>query len=945
VELDVLDFVAQQLEQLNDEYSYQRIQNLLENEFRNLYALGLFERTDNIDTALATMLVRDLGAHAASVILRGEDEQLVVAAETGLTRKDQDGHDLPLRLRVGEGIAGSVIASARPRHEYQLTACKEYGDQKLVRVNRLGSVLAVPIIVRENSMGAILYYTRDDDLREFRPFACNILQIVSHLCGVAHEISDLQAHLLDLLECGICIIRPNWTVAYGNRRQRETFPHLAACLSTRGEGKCYELYGRPGAQGTTCPWCPVRAALDGHAMSTITHASFGRYNIGHYHTAASPLRDRKGHIRGAMEVVTDETAEIGLLTFATAVLKLDKTHESNVFALFADFVGRLSDSDAVILIQKATPSGTLRVQGVYQPGVPERLSQEWDLLYGFGTNFLASIEAYAQRAPIYNTQAIPGAPLAIPDISDLQDLFLANEALTAIDILPAQVPSLGRLCPAVKPNRGLGIRLQSGGELLGYAVLLTSQSTFQGVRSWREWLTIGAGLTCSLLRLAHEAKTRDTLLSQMRKLAELTRLLTLGVEDEDSIAFEITKTTAELLQAQTASLWLVNEGGSLDLRANHLGKPKQAVQLQVRGGPGAGLTSHVAATGELVNLKGDLHAHVAFRGVGPYPHLDPFGAASVGLAPIKSLREKDARGRPRIIGVIEVENRLGEDARPRPSLGFDEDQVVLLKLLAGTAGVCFDNWHLAKDLEKARDQTNQHLETIVGSITKASFFAWTRLLAHEVKNLLLDLTSEIHELIEEPRRLPDRERRQLKQTLHRVSDTADQVATLIRIASKQDPGPAVVDDINHLVPVAVRLCLPGLQRQRVPITVDTVLCSEALPAEVAVADVVIVLYNLLNNAIKAINEQEPKEGEIIVKTSRDGADIVVEVSDNGCGIAKEIEKVIFRIGFSRFEGGTGYGLYSCRQVAETYGGSLLLGPHSVGKGSTFVVRLPGHWTT
>ncbi len=99
--------------------------------------------------------------------------------------------------------------------------------------------------------------------------------------------------------------------------------------------------------------------------------------------------------------------------------------------------------------------------------------------------------------------------------------------------------------------------------------------------------------------------------------------------------------------------------------------------------------------------------------------------------------------------------------------------------------------------------------------------------------------------------------------------------------------------------------------------------------------------NLVDNAIK----YTPNGGQIEVGVGREGADVVISVSDTGLGISKENLKQIFHRHFRihRQEHmrvkGSGLGLFIVRAVALRHGGDAKV--ESVeGEGSTFSFRIP-----
>ncbi len=98
-----------------------------------------------------------------------------------------------------------------------------------------------------------------------------------------------------------------------------------------------------------------------------------------------------------------------------------------------------------------------------------------------------------------------------------------------------------------------------------------------------------------------------------------------------------------------------------------------------------------------------------------------------------------------------------------------------------------------------------------------------------------------------------------------------------------------------------------------------------------------VFLNILINARQAIAGQ----GEISVTTYREGNRAVVEITDNGSGIAPEHLSRIFDPGYTTKGAGvgTGLGLSICYQIVRDHHGEIRAASE-VGKGTTFRIILP-----
>ncbi len=119
--------------------------------------------------------------------------------------------------------------------------------------------------------------------------------------------------------------------------------------------------------------------------------------------------------------------------------------------------------------------------------------------------------------------------------------------------------------------------------------------------------------------------------------------------------------------------------------------------------------------------------------------------------------------------------------------------------------------------------------------------------------------------------------------------------------------------------------------------------------EMDVGQIQQVLMNLLNNAADAIEDKslqhqnDSKEFKrqvgIAAMYAREESRVIIEVSDNGLGMAPETLAKIFNLHFTTKKSGHGLGLYNCKKIVEQHGGQLNVSSKA-GEGTVFSLVLP-----
>jgi two-component system sensor kinase FixL len=102
-----------------------------------------------------------------------------------------------------------------------------------------------------------------------------------------------------------------------------------------------------------------------------------------------------------------------------------------------------------------------------------------------------------------------------------------------------------------------------------------------------------------------------------------------------------------------------------------------------------------------------------------------------------------------------------------------------------------------------------------------------------------------------------------------------------------------------------------------------------------------VLFNLMRNAFEAMDPITSRPHRLSVMARATGTGMVaITVADSGPGIDPDIRSTLFQSFVTTKAGGMGVGLAICREIAESYGGTLVLDEVSPLGGAAFTVTFP-----
>mgnify|MGYP001558083587 CR=1 FL=1 len=142
---------------------------------------------EDILKLIVSVTAQSMGSKVCSLMLLDEKSQsLVIRA----TQSISDAYNKKPPLKVGEGIAGKVILTQKPVTIYDVKTEKEYKYKDIAKKEGLVSLLCVPLIVKNKTIGVINLYTHK--AHKFTNSEISILLAIANQAAMVIENTELM---------------------------------------------------------------------------------------------------------------------------------------------------------------------------------------------------------------------------------------------------------------------------------------------------------------------------------------------------------------------------------------------------------------------------------------------------------------------------------------------------------------------------------------------------------------------------------------------------------------------------------------------------------------------------------------------------------------------------------------------------------------------------------
>jgi len=257
---------------------------------------------------------------------------------------------------------------------------------------------------------------------------------------------------------------------------------------------------------------------------------------------------------------------------------------------------------------------------------------------------------------------------------------------------------------------------------------------------------------------------------------------------------------------------------------------------------------------------------------------------------------------------------------------YDQHDLSVAKEVGRRASVAIENARLYRAVQEANRAKDEFLAVV----------------SHELRTPLNAIVGWVHMLRQ--RELSPEQRSRALETVERNARAQKQLIEDLLDVSRAVSGKLTLDvqpvDLGHVIDRAIDTVRPSATARGIVIRASVDSALGLIDGDETRLQQVV--WNLLSNAVKF--SEEGAEVQVLLRRSESVAEL--SVTDHGKGIEPSFLPHVFERfrqaepHTGRTKGGLGLGLAIVRTIIEMHGGTVSAESQGVGRGATFVVRLP-----
>ena len=239
---------------------------------------------------------------------------------------------------------------------------------------------------------------------------------------------------------------------------------------------------------------------------------------------------------------------------------------------------------------------------------------------------------------------------------------------------------------------------------------------------------------------------------------------------------------------------------------------------------------------------------------------------------------------------------------------------------------------LVESYNKMVGMLNESVEKLSKSNKEQAWREMAKQVAHEIKNPLTPMRLSVQSF----QRNFDIHDSEIEGKLDEFSKTLiqqiDTMSTIASAFSNFAEMPAQQGEKINIIETT-RLALKIFKEKNITIT------SELSDLEVSIdrTQMVRIITNLIKNSVQACDSLEHPQIKVnIIKRNRN---VLIDISDNGSGIHKDIRSKIFEPNFTTKTSGMGLGLGMVKNLVSSYGGTISF-ESKINIGTSFLISFP-----